>query len=664
MDKKKILTLFLLVIPQLVSGEEILFPVSYIDVRVVQTGKIYVGDAEYVKVNVTVPLNSEIEYVSNTYTIFKDKNSKIVEISADVDNKYFNYTIVSRVRNSEKIIKSINENITIKDFLEESKNIQSNEKRIKEIAKKIVGVSKTKFEMVVKLAKWVNENVKYDIKYSDKNYDALWVLENMRGVCAEYTTLFIALARSLGIPARYVHAYAYGSNGWESHAYAEVWIGKWIPVDVLWMQIGWVDATHIDFGKYESNVVKNTVQVIGRNVKNVEWIEENVDITILNYTEKKIEEKVKIYKNFDVMFPNDSGIIILEYLGDTYELLNLFLTPCEGPYDVVYIENKSLFLWRDKKIDYWKIYINENLPKNYIFECPLSLNTRYKKIANITLIVKTNKKGGKNIKCSMVSNTLKVGEKQEIFVEGEDFVGIIDGNIWKEVNTNNYIFKYKPVLGKHEVLCYSKSSIDNLEYEVISDNISVLFDVPHFVEYGKDFNVSAYIKFPQELIVSIDIFLNGKFLKTENTVTNTVKVFSIPINRIGKNEIVFNVQIGKYLIKKRFFVISYNVPELKIKGKIIYNKHILIVNTDGTIFNVTIYYNNQTIFLDKLDGEKRFEVENTKGFHIKIFFQDIGHKKHVIEKYVLFEQSIVEEIISYISNLISILSNALNIILT
>jgi transglutaminase-like putative cysteine protease len=66
------------------------------------------------------------------------------------------------------------------------------------------------------------------------------VLELRAGVCQDFAHLFIAVARSMGVPARYVSGYIHAARGsgvaTASHAWAEAWVpGR-----------GWVgyDATH------------------------------------------------------------------------------------------------------------------------------------------------------------------------------------------------------------------------------------------------------------------------------------------------------------------------------------------------------------------------------------------------------------------------------------
>ena len=55
------------------------------------------------------------------------------------------------------------------------------------------------------------------------------------GVCQDHTHAFLACARSLGVPARYVSGYLYSddSEHLASHAWAEAWIdGLWYCFDI------------------------------------------------------------------------------------------------------------------------------------------------------------------------------------------------------------------------------------------------------------------------------------------------------------------------------------------------------------------------------------------------------------------------------------------------
>jgi transglutaminase-like putative cysteine protease len=83
---------------------------------------------------------------------------------------------------------------------------------------------------------------------------ALEVLKTRVGDCNEHTALYVAMARSVGLPARIAVGLVYmsGSAGgaFYYHAWAEVWIqeeggqGLWLPVDPTLNQFP-ADATHV-----------------------------------------------------------------------------------------------------------------------------------------------------------------------------------------------------------------------------------------------------------------------------------------------------------------------------------------------------------------------------------------------------------------------------------
>ena len=76
---------------------------------------------------------------------------------------------------------------------------------------------------------------------------ALETLKTKTGDCNEHTTLFVALARSVGIPSRVVAGLVYTKGRFGYHAWAEV-KGRlgWVSVDPTWGQMP-VDVGHLSF---------------------------------------------------------------------------------------------------------------------------------------------------------------------------------------------------------------------------------------------------------------------------------------------------------------------------------------------------------------------------------------------------------------------------------
>jgi hypothetical protein len=135
-------------------------------------------------------------------------------------------------------------------YVKATPRLQSGHEKISGLAKKIVGDEKDPVKAAGLLKDWVYKNLKKS--YHDSADDTLSVLANKAGKCTDHTILFVALARSLGIPAREVGGLAFVEGdkpvfGW--HAWGEIHDGsQWVTVDPTWDEL-YVDATHIQFSK-------------------------------------------------------------------------------------------------------------------------------------------------------------------------------------------------------------------------------------------------------------------------------------------------------------------------------------------------------------------------------------------------------------------------------
>ncbi|MEA3140519.1 MAG: hypothetical protein QOK23_2688 [Gammaproteobacteria bacterium] len=89
------------------------------------------------------------------------------------------------------------------------------------------------------LAEAVCDAVRYKSGTSEVQDTAASAFKNGEGVCQDHAHVFIAAARALGMPARYVSGYLYTGDASDaaSHAWADVWLGA---------EIGWqsMDVTH------------------------------------------------------------------------------------------------------------------------------------------------------------------------------------------------------------------------------------------------------------------------------------------------------------------------------------------------------------------------------------------------------------------------------------
>jgi hypothetical protein len=98
---------------------------------------------------------------------------------------------------------------------------------------------------------------------------ALEVLRTRVGDCNEHTALFVAMARSLGIPARINVGVAYVRGAFYYHAWPEVYLeepsgeGMWLPVDPTFNQFP-ADATHVRLARGGLDQQAAIVPLIGR----------------------------------------------------------------------------------------------------------------------------------------------------------------------------------------------------------------------------------------------------------------------------------------------------------------------------------------------------------------------------------------------------------------
>jgi transglutaminase-like putative cysteine protease len=76
---------------------------------------------------------------------------------------------------------------------------------------------------------------------------AVQVLRALRGDCNEHTVLYVALARSVGLPARTAIGLVNVEGRFYYHAWPEVWLAdRWVAMDPTLGQYP-ADASHLRF---------------------------------------------------------------------------------------------------------------------------------------------------------------------------------------------------------------------------------------------------------------------------------------------------------------------------------------------------------------------------------------------------------------------------------
>jgi len=296
-------------------------------------------------------LNSEIE----TENKLKEITSKVEFPLKNLDEGYVKYT-------------------------EPTENIDLNDDIIK-IASGLAEGEDDLYVIIHKIAEWVSKNIEYDIKYGTSTEKSSWVLKNRIGTCDEFSSLFIALCRSLGIPARYVSGVAYSNipelEGFGNHAWAEVYFpdNGWVPFDPTYGEFGFVNPSHIKL---------KTSLDSGNTSTGYEWkgqsfdvIAEKLDISAeLKKTQGIKEPLIKI--NTDVLNSN-IGFGSYNLVETTIENLNNYYVPItlrlSAPIELDVVDNKKNILLKPNEVKkiYWIVRLTEDLKRNYIYTLPITV---------------------------------------------------------------------------------------------------------------------------------------------------------------------------------------------------------------------------------------------------------------------------------------------------
>jgi hypothetical protein len=128
--------------------------------------------------------------------------------------------------------------------LESTPLIQAEHPRIVALAREIAAGATEPADVARRLNDWVYRNLRKEVTLSVPS--ALQVLDSAQGDCNEHTVLYVALARSLGLPTRTAAGLVHIRGRFYYHAWPEVWLGEWVAVDPTLGQYP-ADASHLRF---------------------------------------------------------------------------------------------------------------------------------------------------------------------------------------------------------------------------------------------------------------------------------------------------------------------------------------------------------------------------------------------------------------------------------
>ena len=174
-------------------------------------------------------------------TIAKTTNKTAAKKTATKTTKTTSKTTAKTVKINKAIIKLIPKSIlnskykgeSLKKYLSSSTNCQVKNANIKKLAESLTKNCKNNLQKAKKIFNWVRDNIAYE-KYPNTRKGAAKLLDSKKGNCVDQAHLTVALARSAGIPARYVNANnCKFSTGYTSgHVWAEFLIeDTWVAGD-------------------------------------------------------------------------------------------------------------------------------------------------------------------------------------------------------------------------------------------------------------------------------------------------------------------------------------------------------------------------------------------------------------------------------------------------
>ena len=348
------------------------------------------GSMSYLELNVTIPQNSSYQRITYVGRLVTDEEgNQLANIRVSNPSNPYPYSVESHGDFSARTTDSLPATYVVPPeyapYLAPGPKVQSNDPEIRRLAEELTENATDDWERVARLAIWVNGAMEYDPSLIGREKDALWVLANKRGVCVEYTTLYMALARSIGIPTRFVSGYAYGEYGWLGHSWAESYIGEWVPVDPTWLEVGHVDATHIEKFRSHDNRAESAAIALMTPGASLEWkralLGADADVRVSSVDEEKPDSGYELFVGSETLSFGDETVVVARVPGSDYRVVDLSLVPCSGPEQAILLESpqKQVAILRPGRDSYviWKLRANPALSPHFIYTCPLTLHSGY-----------------------------------------------------------------------------------------------------------------------------------------------------------------------------------------------------------------------------------------------------------------------------------------------
>ena len=134
------------------------------------------------------------------------------------------------------------------EFLKSNYFINSDDAKVKELAKQAVGKETDPWQKAVRIERWVHNNMRSQ-NFTEAMATADHVAKTLEGDCTEYAMLTAAMCRAAGVPARTALGFVYvdmpKAPVFGYHMWTEVYVqGQWLGLDAT-LGRGSIGAAHI-----------------------------------------------------------------------------------------------------------------------------------------------------------------------------------------------------------------------------------------------------------------------------------------------------------------------------------------------------------------------------------------------------------------------------------
>jgi len=575
--------------------------------------------------------NGEVKKVGESEILNFKKSEKISS---------FTYSYIAHVTTNKRIIDKLTDyQGGMESFIDESEHIQIND-IIKNKAKEITNYTENDLEKVALLAIWVNENMEYDLKEVGKNSNSIEVYEKRKGVCVEYTNLFLAMVRSLGIPGRAVTGYVYSPDyGWQLHSWGEVYLDKWIGVDPTWLEVASIDATHIPLYFNHDTVLKESITATVTSQNPLKWVGKSTlgsstdGIEIKSLKEENINYKIENLPQGKIQI-GDEGVLLFEIDVDHYMIFQANVIPCNYETPLIKMDKEKItyFLSPGKNFVPIGYKVSEMVNSNNKYFCPITISH--------TLgydVIDVNIEGRKR-SSSFDVYVSKISEGENSFkVYSNDGtpINILTNKESNEINIDKNtiseeIYFQKEGINKKNVLFYTESQVklfdlDNMgmgSKEIIPTRITFNEKIPN--------DVISYLEIDFEFKngdeITINYFIEGILVSTDKIKDRNYK-FRKELNtkKIG----VQNIEVKAKSYSEEFvYKNSYEVFEPIISCDIIdIGNDEYQIDINGPVKKYVIYINEQKINSNIITLEKGTN-------EIKIVWEDLaGYERTYVQNY-------------------------------